>query len=144
MLALEIEDIKTWMTRLLKEPAFDGFGVQSCEVRCQARFLVDGHGPEGELVSWGWLRPHVLALIKGKQRPRRLKLTLAADPELLAQTDPAAAACFLNLHYEDGRLRLTTGRTSRDFSLDKDAGRPWDDYVRQFLRTQGLAGQELL
>ena len=144
MLALEVEDIKTLMNRLLREEAFDCFCVPSVEVRGQARFWVDGHMPEGGLVPWEWLRPHVFAMIKGKQKPRRIKMTLAASQSLLEQTDPAAAACFINLHYEDGRLQLTTGRTSQGFLLDKGADRPWDDFVRRFLKSLGVAYRELL
>ena len=144
MLALELQDIKSLMNCLLREEGFDPFGVAAAEIRGQARFTIDGHTPEGELVTWGYLRPVVFAMVRGKEKPRRLKLTLSAPASWLEKIDPAAAACLLNLHYEGDRAQVTTGRTARGFSLDKSADGLWDDAVKRFLQKQGLAFRELI
>lgn len=131
VLALEIYEIKGFMNRLLKEDAFDAFEVRSVELKGAVRIALDGQTESG-WIGWREIRPDVFGLIKGKERPKQLKIVFSADAAWRDAIDPAAAALFLNLHYEGDRVKVTTGCAQKGFSLDRQGEYRWDEAVLQF------------
>ena len=50
-----------------------------------------------------------------------------------------ASALFLNLMYENGKVNFTTATSQKAFSLEKTLVSAWDEWVRIFFGTIGIA-----
>ena len=91
---------------------------------------------------WKELRPHFLALIRGKRLPLSFKFVLRL-PDAPAGELWRESGCripfddvfglYLNLTYENGELILTTGSSYRTFTLDRSLDSAFDEYVRKSL-----------
>ena len=139
------DSIKPIMNQLLKGSAFDGFLVRGAEISVFTKIEISGildknFYPETErdnlnrnYVCWGEIKPFALSVIKGARTPSALKIIFSiTDGEVKALHDNASAM-FLNLLYEDSKLRFTTAVSQRGFSLDKSADVVWDAYIKDFI-----------
>jgi len=130
MLTLSIPDVKGFMTKLLKENAFDGFMLRNAVINSFARFEIFGANTE-ECVMWGAVRQHVLGIVKGERPPKSIKIILGGNVENTGIAD--ATALSVNIHFEDSKVNITTGISKKNFSLDKSDGKKWDAHVLKFL-----------
>ena len=124
MLALSISDVRGFMVKLLKEDIFDDFQLRNAVVNAFARFEIYG-ATNGGCVLWGAVRPHVFGIIKGGTPPKSVKVIFAQEAE--------GTSLFVNIHFEDGKVNLTTGISKKGFSLDKTDDENWDAQVLKFL-----------
>ena len=124
MLALSIPDIRGFMSKLLKQEIFDDFQLRNAVVNTFARFEIYG-AKDDECALWAAVRPHVFDIIKGGTPPKSVKIIFAKEAE--------GASLFVNIHFEDGKISLTTGLSKKGFSLDKTEDENWDARVLKFL-----------
>lgn len=156
MIALQVEDIKTFTKQLLLGGTFDGFLVREAEIVTYNRFTIDGAVRQGFYTEeeakagrmerfsfWKTLRPFCFSLIKGSRLPERFLLVFQMTPEAVAQlllkgglsfTPEQVNGLYLNVRYEDQRMMLITGTSVSQFTLDKSLDREWDEAVRRFLK----------
>jgi len=139
------DSIKPIMNQLLKGAAFDGFLVRGAEISVFTKIEISGildknFYPEAQrnelnrnYVYWGEIKPFALSAIKGGRAPSTLKIVFSAADEEVSALHGNASAMFLNLLYEDGKLRLTTAVSQRSFTLDKSADAAWDAYIKGFI-----------
>lgn len=140
MISLTIKDTKTFMNHLLKEATFDAFSFRTGALDHFCQF--DITAPRGtEKVSWETMKPYVLHLIKGKTAPRSIKVILTVGEAERLTLDPDGEF-FLNIYFENGQINLTTGTSTKIFTLDKTMDGLWEDYVRGFLDKHGLGYSE--
>ena len=147
------EDVKKMMRHLLREETFDHFEVRGVEIAAMTKFQISGDMDKGFLnegaeqsegnaalyCTWRVIRPIAFYLVKGKKRPKSIKLTLSLPAGQTAALHPNAAAYFLNLHYENDEILCTTGTSEKRFAMDKAVDAAWDDDVRAFFaRTFGI------
>ena len=130
MLALSISDVRGFMVKLLKEEIFDGFQLRNAVVNTFARFEIYG-GKEDGCAMWGAVRPHVFGIIKGGTPPKSIKIIFGKETEGADANGPTSL--FVNIHFEDGKISLTTGISKKGFSLDKSDDERWDAKVMKFL-----------
>ena len=135
MLALLIEDTKGFMVKLLKEGVFDEFLLKSAVIDSFARFEVYAPQTEGG-VCWSGVRDHVYHIVKGAAAPRGLKIVFCADMEKFNIIN--AGGLFINIHFEAGKIMVTTGLSVKSFSLDKSSEEEWDAAVLGFLEDAGI------
>jgi len=128
MLAYSIPDVRGFMVKLLKEDMFDDFQIRNAVVNAFARFEIYGAGEDG-CAMWAAVRPHVFGIIKGGAAPKSIKIIFGR--ELNGSENPTSL--FINIHFEDGKISLTTGISKKGFSLDKTDEENWDAEVTQFL-----------
>ena len=147
MLILKIAEpeLSVLMAKLFKEDTFDMLEVRGLEVITFTSFSITGtldktfddSPQEGTAhCSWSRLKPFALAIIKGKKRPRSIKLTLS-HPQA-SQIHPNASALFLNLNYENNEAHLNTAVAQRSFTLDKSVENAWDDHINTFLKKHNI------
>jgi len=87
--------------------------------------------------TWEEIRPYVRHIIKGKEKPRAMKIIFAhSSPETL---HPSAAALFINVTYEGGSLSCTTASSQKQFALDKAVDMEWDSWVQNFFTREGIS-----
>ena len=145
--SLEGEDIKKFMSCLLKEECFDIFRVHSCEIVTFCTFKIDGtpnkdffeeDSAPDKKCPWSLLRPAVFGLIKGKKLPKVFKLVLAVPADKLPLLHDNLQEAFLNISYESGRISFTTGTMQREFSLDKQHDAAFEGYIKKLFKKLGL------
>ena len=150
MLALSITnaDLKNFMGKLLKEETFDAFEVRSAEI--SMHFNIEIHGllnksllPEGEIpernyILWGEARPLVFGFIKGKVKPKSIKIVLSLPPDEVEKLHKNASAYFINILFENDSILITTAASEKVFSMDKSVISSFNDYVAEFFGRNGI------
>ena len=161
MIALKIDDVKQFTSKLFVGTTFDKFLVREVTIVTYNTFTIDGHIKQGyyteaeleenrieDLSSWAVLKPFCFSLIKGKKLPGSFQIVLQiapADVEAflgrsgLAVPVEQITGLYVNLRYEEGQLTCVTGTSVNFFTLDKSLDREWDETVRQFLRGAEIA-----
>ncbi len=162
MIALQIQDVKDFMGKLLLQHTFDAFLVVEGSITTYNTFHIDGRlhpdyytAEEQEALKtslrsfslWQELKPFCLELIKGKRTPLSFRFTFRLSREntekLLTQTGSSFSleqvdGLLLNLRYDETGLVCTTGTSLKLFTMDKSLEHAWDQMVQKFLLSQEL------
>ncbi len=160
MIALQIADIKSFMSKLLLSDSFDRFLLLEGSISTFNTFHIDGrlHTSfftmeeqerlgERTLSYWGEVRPFCFELIRGKKTPLSFQFTLQLSAEntkkLLVMSGvpippEQVRALLLNLRYDGRVLQCTTGTSVAVFTMDKKLDHAWDDMVQQYFRQQEI------
>jgi hypothetical protein len=155
MIALNIPDVKNFMSKLLVQGVFDSFLLVEAELLCGIGYTIRGRRnrewyekeellelSEVEYTSLGEQRGLLYQLIKGKKPPQSMKLVLLLPKEntkrFLEEIErekdgETIEGLFLNLRYEKGEISLTTGTSLTVFTMDKTIDNGWDEWVKRFL-----------
>ena len=160
MIAVQIADIGSFMTKFLRSEIFDPFEFMEGTLQTRITYDFDGHilsdsYSEDELREEGLFghtylpfsmqRPVLFDLIKGKKTPVFFKFTLFLPPsdfyertQLPPDSSDADSGFLLNLRFTHGELTASTGVSYRTFSTDKSMEFEWDSYIRQFFKEHSL------
>lgn len=160
MVAMKIEDIRQFTTKLFLREVFDWFLVREAVIVTFNTFRMDGHIRKGyytreeleehpveELSAWSVLRPVCFSLIRGKKLPESFQITLQLASEdvqqflqnnQLAFTPEQIQGLYLNIRYEEGMLYCITGTSLQVFTLDKNLEEEWDRTAGVFLKKQEI------
>lgn len=160
MLALTIEDKKTFTHELLVGDLFDRFLCCKVVLHHNVDYVIDGHynpsffdSEEQEnrkqqvYASWTELKPLVFQIIKGKRLPEGFQIVLAASAESiekLLQKCPSAIqpsqveGLYVNLYYKNETLTLTTGSSYTVFTTDRSLEQLFEDAVIKLIRSKDI------
>ena len=150
MLAIKVDDLKSFTTELFSRELFDKYYVTDIEISTYNTFSINGlinksYYEDGESKSysyWKDLKPLCFDLIKGKRLPVSFKIVLKLDEYNIEKFieensldifKDKLKECFINIIYEDKALTLTNGIFLNDFILDKGAQSAWDKYILDIL-----------
>ncbi|MCH5266342.1 MAG: hypothetical protein J1F02_10615 [Lachnospiraceae bacterium] len=148
MIVLKIENVKEFMSHLFAGEMFDRFHVNGCEVttfveiqtdgRCHSEWFDTDERVEDStgLVTWQQLKTMIFSLIKGKKTPERLRIDFC---HYMNNGDMGS----LRVQYEKEELLLYTGYMQKDFSMDKEKQREWDENCIHFLEKNKIASTQL-
>ena len=146
MVVLEIESVKVFMTCLFQQEVFDKFHVRDCEVTTFTRFSCDGKNFDEwyeeeekkgeELVRWKQLKPLVFMMIRGTKTPLQLKIEFC---HTMANGDTGA----MRVEYDREKLLIYTGYMQKEFSMDKENQREWDENCMLFLKKNNIISTQL-
>lgn len=164
MVALQIQDIKHFMNKLLLSQTFDNFLLVEGNITTYNTFRIDGRIHQDffteeeqeelqllkrEFSLWREVKPFCLNLIKGKKTPLGFKFTFQLSKEntarLLASSGITSvlseniSGLLLNIRYDNGSLNVITATNLNLFTLDKTLEHAWDDMVKQFLKQQEIS-----
>lgn len=169
MIALNIIDIRKFMSAFLIGSLFDDYSLIEAQITTFCTFSIDGRlekefgkeaGPfpeedAGEAVSgpveyvrWEQVRERCFSVIRGKNTPLFFKFVFFYPKEKLGAflqrsgvplKEEQLAGLCLNLRFDSSGLILTTGTSLKFFTPDRSADHAWDEYVRQL-----LAGLDIL
>ncbi|MDO4614802.1 MAG: DUF5721 family protein, partial [Lachnospiraceae bacterium] len=161
MIAIQITDLKKFMSVFLTGTAFDEFLLLEGSLTTFCTFQFDGHwqqdffgDPENENTAppvytpWKDVRGYVYSLMKGKHLPLAFRFIFQYPPAHIGalfarhsvKTDPGEILSLsLNLRFDGSRLVLTTGTSLRTFSMDRTPDTLWDETVLAFLKKQQIA-----
>lgn len=162
MIALQIQDVKDFMSKLLIGNAFDAFWLSEAAITTFATFHIDGvlHPDffdteeaksialEGRsYVLWKDVKAHCFSVIKGKKTPLHFKIVFMLSRKnmeklLVSSPLPISAddifGLFVNFQYDGKHLTCTTGTSLKTFTLDKSLDHIWDELVQKFFRQQEI------
>ena len=164
MIALQIQDIKNFMSKLLLSQTFDHFLLVEGTITTYNTFRIDGRIHKSfftdeemeerglntrEFSLWKEVKPFCLELIKGKKTPLGFKFTFQLSKEntakLLASSGITSiqpenvSGLLLNVRYENGALNVITATNLNLFTLEKSLEHVWDDMVKRFLKQQEIS-----
>ena len=164
MIALQIQDIKQFMSKLLLSQTFDNFLLIEGSITTYNTFRIDGRlhksffteeekeaqGLEERAFSlWKEVKPFCLELIKGKKTPLSFQFVFQLSKEntgklLLASGITSIqpeniSGLLLNVPYDNGNLSVITATNLSLFTLDKTLEHAWDDMVKRFLKQQEIS-----
>ncbi|MBP5224396.1 MAG: hypothetical protein J6Z38_02285 [Lachnospiraceae bacterium] len=160
MLSVTISDLKAFTRLLFSDDAFDQFLLHDANFTTAYTVNVSGilnpeffeedeNKPEENCVSWGRFRPVATDLIRGKKLPVSFRIVLVTSKKsteaLVKRTGFSGcevSSLSVNVSYRGKVLTLTTGIAYGGFTLDKSLDRYWDDSVRKFLDSKGIAYEE--
>ncbi len=167
MLAIQIKDVKTFMSKLLSGNTFDSFLLEEAQIHTFNTFTIDGHqnrdfytkeeleDPEifpYEYSQWKDMKAICFRLIKGKKVPIFMKIifhkkpeeayTLLEEGEALEYAD-TLKAFVATIKFDSNGLLLTTGTSFSTFIMDRTPDLLWDAAFRKFLTAQGIDFEEI-
>lgn len=167
MLAIQIKDVKTFMSKLLSADTFDSFLLEEAQIHTFNTFTIDGHqnrefytkeelgDPEifpYEYSGWKDVKSICFQLIKGKKVPTFMKIILHKRPEdaytLLEEGgalefSDTLKAFVVTIKFDSNGLLLTTGTSFSTFIMDKTPDLLWDAAFRKFLTAKGIEFEEV-
>lgn len=165
MVALKIEDLKAFTSKLFIGETFDTFLTKEVTIVTYNTFTIDGHIRQGyyseeeleekkieEMSSWKVLKPFCFSLIKGSRLPESFQIVFMLSPERtekflksnqLPFTPENINGLYLNIRYEEKVLNCVTGTSVNVFTLDKSLDRTWEEAVRLFLKKQEIPFEEM-
>lgn len=156
MVALKIIETKPFMAYLLKGTLFDRWEGRQIEIRTYTKFTMDCKvnkdfytQEEFELLHhtsfapWAQLKESVFQIIKGNKTPTDMKIVLAKPIASIEDLDPNLVdGVFINIHFENGEVVLTTGTSMKIFTLDKSTDHFWDNYIKELFQGNGMLFEE--
>lgn len=162
MIALQVQDVKDFMSRLLMGNTFDAFWLCEASITTFVTYNIDGSlhkdffdSEQAEILSrnertfslWKELKPFCYSIVKGKRTPLHFKIVFQLSRQNLEKMLAGSGldwkpedvfGLYLNLQYDGSSLTCTTGSSLKTFSMDKSLDRLWDDMVRNFFRQQSI------
>lgn len=164
MIALQIQDIKNFMSKLLLAQTFDHFLVIEGSITTYNTFHIDGRlrkdfFTEEELEErtmtdrdfslWKEIRPFCFDLIKGKKTPLGFKFVFQLSREntkkLLSGSGITSilpenvSGLLLNIRYDENGLSCITAANLNLFTMDKSLEHAWDEMIKRFLKQQEIS-----
>ena len=157
MRAFKITRTGSFMTKLLSGNTFDSFLLEEASVNMQVSWHLDGRinrnfytSEEWEdpslhrypFAAWGDVRGHVRELIRGRKAPASLSIILQARPDTVVkilqgagypQLTDSIGGMAINIRYDGSEVTLVSAISLRNFTLDKNADRIWDETIEQYL-----------
>lgn len=161
MLALQIQDIKSFMSRLLLQDTFDTFLLKEAQITTSVTHTIDGRlhkdffdEPDfpDDCIAWKEIKSFCFSVIRGKRTPLHFRfvfrLNTANTKKLLESSGiellpEQISGLFLNCLYDGEKLICTSGTSLAFFTLDKTLDQVWDELLLKFFRKNGIPATAL-
>ncbi len=164
MIALDIQDVKTFMSKLLKHEMFDEFLMSEMDIATAQSIHIDGkmnkdwftteeeEALEGRtMAKWKEIKPIAYELIKGKRTPLAFKITFELNREQLGKLIENSKSSFsvndvnglfIHVRFTKNGLSIITGSSIKVFTMDKSLEHYWDDTVKLMMKKYQIAYTE--
>lgn len=152
-----VEELKPFMTLLLRGELFDSWEVTEAKVetffelsvngRLKKDFFEEPESVQRDFAKWGEVKEIFFQAIKGKRLPGMLRIVLAADRTWTEQimnecgkaNEEAGAYLYLNIRYSANGCQVVSGVSHVGFTMDKTLDMAWDAALLDFFKTNGVA-----
>lgn len=151
MISIQIDDIKTMMSRLLTTDEFDSLLVTEITLQTGTTYNFSGKInkgfysndelealPDQSYAQWASFRNTCFNLIKGTKTPTFFKIILKLPQDkvndLIVSNNLAfrvedIEGLFMNLTYQNNEFTCITGVSNKIFTLDKELDNVFDKFV---------------
>ncbi|MDD6212028.1 MAG: DUF5721 family protein [Clostridiales bacterium] len=147
MIALSIEDIRDFTSKLFLKETFDSFELVEADFNTDFSVSLDGHLTEPEkgqcYAGWSRVKPLAFQVIKGNRLPHRFHIVLRLSDSNMANTIKSTGfsysveevgGLYINIQYQSRKLTVITGCSFQTFTLDRSLEKEWDRIMQRFLR----------
>lgn len=151
MLSLSVLNVRHFMGTLLKSELFDEWSANKVNILTFTNFDINCKvntqfysADEQELITdtyikWEEIKSIVVSIIKGNKQPTSMKIVLSYPLTNLTEVDISnLSGVYLNVHFENSKITLTTGISQNTFSIDKSLETYWEEYCNNFLVNNGI------
>lgn len=162
MIALQVQDIKNFMSKLLIGSDFDAFWLSEADITTYVTYTINGllhpdffDTQEAETIQnegreyalWKDMKPFCFSIMKGTKTPLHFKIVFMLSrkntEKLLSGNHVPFSlddifGLFVNFQYDGTHLTCTTGTSVKTFTLDKSLDHLWDEMVQKFFRQQQI------
>lgn len=162
MRSYQIQDIRSFMKKLLIGDTFDTFLLSEASITTFSTFHIDGkfHSDffsteEAEQLNveqcgyalWKRIRPLFFEINKGKNTPLSFHIVFRLAPHNVARLIQQSGislrpedvdGLFLNIRYDGSALNCISGTSLKLFSLDKSLEHAWDDMLEKFFHQKEI------
>lgn len=142
---IQKDSVKAFMNTLFKENIFDNFETRGVEIVTFTKFqissilsLSDGEERTKNYCLWGELRQYCFDIIKGKTRPKQIKIIFALDKEKTEELHNNTSCFSLNMLYDGEEITFTSATSQKTFDLDKSSDELWEGYLKKFFKASGI------
>ena len=164
MVALKIEEQKTFTAGLFLGELFDRFLVREANITTFNSFTIDGRVRHGyysdeeleenqieEFSAWKVLKQFCFSLIKGKRLPESFRIVFMLSPDgkekfvesrVPGMAPDSVGGLYLNVLYENSEMTVVTGTSLNIFTMDKTLEHEWDESVKEFLKKHDIVCSE--
>ena len=150
MIAIKINKVKDFMSKLLLSDMFDNFYVIEGEITTFNTFKIDGFIRKNfyekdavlsEYSKWSQLRELCYSIIKGKRTPLDFKFIFGLSEHnienLITKNDinidpDSVQGLYMNIKYDGTDLYCITGTSFKTFTMDKSLENVFDKMVLKF------------
>ncbi len=155
MIALQITNLKTFMSELLSGETFDIFLLQEAAITMNNLFTIDGRVQKNftpdapyEYTPWKDIKGTCFYLIKGKQTPLNMQYVFQLLPthlhrilekEDMLHYEEVLKAFILTVRYDGEKAILYTGCAYHTFFPDKQPEKIWDEAIQHYLIKKEIA-----
>jgi hypothetical protein len=156
MVAIEIEQVKSFMSKLLVGDLFDQFLMREGKLTMSISYEFDGTLQEEfydsdqwelikeyQYISWKSEKTRIFSLIKGKKTPLSFRFVLMltrkkVEEFVMRYNIPVdadeIAGLFINVYFQRGVLTCTPGVSRKTFVADHTLEQMWDEEMKQYLK----------
>lgn len=158
MIALQLEETKDFMHKLLLTDIFDHFCLVEAAISTFQTVTINGkvnkdYYSSEELAdlppynTWEQVRPFCFELMKGKRTPLSFRITLTLSPSnienVLRSVDVGLTAdqvngLLLNFKFDGGKVLCTTGTSLTVFTMDRRLEQEWDTLAEKFMKKNNI------
>lgn len=163
MIALEIQETKDFMNKLLISPIFDHFCLVEASISTYQTVTIDGKVNQDYFSSeeldgmtpynsWEKVKPLCFQVIKGNRTPLSFRITLTLSPDNIKNvlrslnlnlTTEQVRGLLLNIKYDGTKVTCVTGTFLNIFSMDKQLETEWDTLAEKFLKKNQIISTHL-
>ena len=161
MIAINIKNVKSFMSALLLSDMFDNFYFIEGEITTFNTFRIDGFIKKDffekdedltEYSKWSSVREFCYSIIKGKRTPLDFKIIFGLSPKNIEKLitknelpiDPLSVqGLYMNIKYDGTTLNIITGTSFKSFTMDKSLEAAFDKMVLKFFTLKEIDFEEL-
>jgi hypothetical protein len=144
MQSYDISNKKEFMSKLLKSHLFDSFEVREIILHTAFKMILEGKRNTDYFeqsqetsrplyLSWSEMQKNVYELIQGRRQPTYFKIILSTPLDKTLSLSEEADACYLNVQFKDNKLTCSTGISYKQFTLNQEPDKIWDEEIKNFL-----------
>ena len=159
MLALKVNDLKSFTNEMFIGELFDNFLMVKANVSHDINYTIDGHlnsefkdeASADDYISYKKVKPLIVSMIKGNRLPIGFNIVLAVTKESLDilyhssthdYTIDQVDGLFVNVIFKNGEIIVTTGTSYSIFSMDKGLDNSFENAVRKLLISKNIDFEE--
>lgn len=164
MISLRLEEVKSFMAKLLTNTLFDEFVLKEMEIQTFTTFHISGQFHEKffsdeelnerdncKVILWRDIRSIALSIIRGMNTPLLTKIVFQLpEKQAVALVESLGTnlksedvgGLYINVRFENKELHMITGTAIKTFTLDKTLEQEWDAWVKRFLADEGIIFEE--
>lgn len=163
MIALQLLEIKTFMSKLLTNDTFHNFLLSEATIVNGITYTIDGHVSKQShediladypysLTTFQKVQKHIYEMVRGTHTPSYMKFVFCLSPDNVANTLSSISSSlspsdisgmYINVTYQNNQLFVTSGISYSIFAKDYNLEQEWDRLIKLFFTKNEISFNSL-